>query len=44
VGTIICDGSNSSESAIIASLGGATVCLLVAMTPLKNLVQGVMRI
>ena len=40
----ICDGSNSSESAIIARLGGATVGLLEAMTPLKNMVQGRMRI
>jgi hypothetical protein len=25
------------------SVGGATVCLLVAMTPLKNMVQGFLR-
>lgn len=40
---VICDGSNSSESAIIAFLGGATEGLLVALTPFKNMVQGVMR-
>jgi hypothetical protein len=40
----MCDGSNSSESAIIALLGGATDGLLEAMTPFKNMVQGLMRI
>ena len=39
----ICDGSNSSESAIIAFLGGATVSLLEVLTPFKNMVQGYMR-